>query len=400
MPGASAQRIDTSEESAGAIVDVARPNRDSTPGEALLRAVAASGLSTARILQDYARLAFGPGRLSFNDYIRLRLFDERLYANVDKRAFVGARMNREIAISVNYRHDWFGMLASKIASAAYLRTYGLPTIPMVAVYGENLGLPTDKLLRRPNELLDLLRQESIYPLFAKPVESYQSLGSASLQAYHPARNTIRFVDGREVGLEDFVSYIRRHYAHGYVLQPLMTPQAAVRRICGDRLATIRVLTILTEDGPKIARVSWKIPAGANAADNFWRKGNLLAQVDRKSGEVGRALCGSGLELVEVSRHPDSQIELAGFALPNWPSICEVALAGARLMRHVPLIGWDMASTDAGALIVEMNETPDFLLHQLADRRGMLDEEFSDFIAFQKANATAHVKAMRTAVEKL
>jgi hypothetical protein len=104
------------------VVDVSRPNRDRPPAEALLRAVTASGTSTARLLQDYARLAFGPGRLSFNDYIRLRLFDERLYGTTDKRAFVGGRANRDIAITVNYRHDWFGMLSNKIAGGAYLRT--------------------------------------------------------------------------------------------------------------------------------------------------------------------------------------------------------------------------------------------------------------------------------------
>ena len=91
---ASTRRI-ANEPAESPVVDVSRPNRDQPPAEALMRAVAASGTSTARLLQDYARLAFGPGRLSFNDYIRLRLFDDRLYGDTDKRAFVGGRANRE-----------------------------------------------------------------------------------------------------------------------------------------------------------------------------------------------------------------------------------------------------------------------------------------------------------------
>jgi hypothetical protein len=382
------------------VVDVSRPNRDRPPAEALMRAVTASGTSTARLLQDYARLAFGPGRLSFNDYIRLRLFDDHLYGHTDKRAFVGGRANREIAITVNYRHDWFGMLSSKLAAAAYLRAYGLPTIPMVALYGETLGLPCDGLVRTPEELLALLRRAAIYPLFGKPVESYQSLGSASLRAYDPSTDSIVFVDGRAIPVGEFASDIRNHYAHGYLFQPLIVPHAAIRSICGDRLATVRILTMATAAGPRIARVSWKIPAGANSADNYWRSGNVLAQIDTKTGTVGRAFTGSGFDLKEVSEHPDSQQRLGGFALPDWEKLCQIALEGARVMRHMPLIGWDIASTDAGAMIVEMNETPDFLLHQLADSRGMLDQDFNDFVAFQKANAAQHVKTVRAAVEKL
>jgi hypothetical protein len=382
------------------VVDVSRPNRDRPPAEALLRAVTASGTSTARLLQDYARLAFGPGRLSFNDYIRLRLFDERLYGTTDKRAFVGGRANRDIAITVNYRHDWFGMLSNKIAAGAYLRTYGLPTIPLVALYGENLGLPCERLVRTPDALVALLRQEAIYPLFGKPVESYQSLGSASLRTYQPSTDSLVFLDGREIALLEFVADIRAHYAQGYLFQPLIVPNEAIRGICGDRLATVRILTMATEAGPKIARASWKVPAGANSADNYWRSGNVLAQIDLHSGTIGRAFTGSGFDLEEIGAHPDSQQRLGGFVLPDWKDLCAVALEGARVMRHMPLIGWDMASSDAGALIVEMNETPDFLLHQLADSRGMLDQDFNDFIAFQKANAAQHVKTVRAAVDKL
>jgi hypothetical protein len=382
------------------IVDVARPNRDRPPAEALMRAVTASGTGTARLLQDYARLAFGPGRLSFNDYIRLRLFDEQLYGNADKRAFVGARANRDIAVAVNYRHDWFGMVSNKIAAGAYLRTYGLPTIPLTALYAENLGLACERLVRTPDALLALLRQEAIYPLFGKPVESYQSLGSASLRHYRPGTDSLVFIDGREIKLMEFVTDIRAHYAQGYLFQPLVLPQATIRGICGDRLATVRILTMATEAGPKIARASWKIPAGENSADNYWRSGNVLAQINPQDGTIGRTFTGSGFDLQEISTHPDSQQPFRGFQLPDWDGLCAIALEGARVMRHMPLIGWDMAASEAGPLIVEMNETPDFFLHQLADSRGMLDPDFNEFIAYQKAKSAQHVKSVRTAVDKL
>ena len=77
-----------------------------------------------------------------------------------------------------------------------------------------------------------------------------------------------------------------------------------------------------------------------------------------------------------------------------------AVEGARLMQQVPMIGWDIAPGPDGAIIVEMNQTPDFFLHQLADARGLLEPEFLAFMAFQKQAAAAHLRAIRAAVAKL
>jgi hypothetical protein len=381
-------------------VDVTRPSKDPPLAEALLKAISSSGVGATRVLQDYARLAFGPGRLSFNDYMRLRLFDDKLYANANKRCFIGARANRDIAVAVNYRHDWFGLLANKIASVAYLSTFGLPTIPLIALYANDLGRPVKCLLRSQDALRAFLKNPSHYPLFGKPTEGYQSLGSAALASYDESSEEITFVGGRRLAVDYFAAYIGNHYQRGYLLQPLLLPHPDVRKLCGDRLATLRVLTVATESGPKVARAAWKIPAEANAADNYWRSGNILAQLDPSNGRILRAFSGSGADLTERVSHPDSGLDLIGFQFPNWTDTLELAVQGARLMHHVPMIGWDIAPTPDQATIVEMNETPDCFLHQLADGRGMLDEEFTNFIAFQKRNAAQRIKDVRAALEKL
>ncbi|MGE0627290.1 MAG: sugar-transfer associated ATP-grasp domain-containing protein, partial [Hyphomicrobiaceae bacterium] len=103
----------------------------------------------------------------------------------------------------------------------------------------------------------------------------------------------------------------------------------------------------------------------------------------ETGEVKKVLSGDGLSLAEVTHHPDTGAALVGAHLPNWDRMKQAALEGARLMHEVGLIGWDMASTPDGPVIVEMNVTPDLGLCQLADARGMLDDTFTAFIAYQK-----------------
>jgi hypothetical protein len=48
----------------------------------------------------------------------------------------------------------------------------------------------------------------------------------------------------------------------------------------------------------------KIPAATSIADNYWRPGNLLADLDPMTGVIRRVVRGKGLELEELSKHPE------------------------------------------------------------------------------------------------
>lgn len=378
-------------------LDVARASTGGSTAEQIARIRGATGLGHGAIVGAFARLARGPGKLSFADFVRLRLFEPQA-PGAALNEFVGQRRNRDICVTVNYRHDWYGLMSDKVAVTSYLKSYGLPAIPIAAIYAA--GLNGEGVLASREALEPFITTPSHLPLFGKPVDGCQSLGSIGLRAYRAAGREFETTDGRRIALERLLSDIETNYAAGYVFQPLIRPHPDVTSLCGERLACARILTALTETGPKVIRTCWKIPAGANMADNYWRAGNLLAQVDIDSGRVLRATSGAGLEARVHDRHPDTDIPLPGFVIPQWAEMKALALRGARLMRHMPLIGWDIAPSESGAVIVEMNETPDFFLVQFADRRGILDAEFRAFMDFQAKNAAAHAKAMKADIAKL
>ncbi|MBV8525658.1 MAG: hypothetical protein JOY71_26675, partial [Acetobacteraceae bacterium] len=83
---------------------------------------------------------------------------------------------------------------------------------------------------------------------------------------------------------------------GYMLQRRLPPHPAVANAFGDRLWSVRIVVLLTGDGPLVHRAAAKIPTGTNPADNYWRPGNLLAAVDLGTGELRRAVRGSGADL--------------------------------------------------------------------------------------------------------
>jgi hypothetical protein len=124
-----------------------------------------------------------------------------------------------------------------------------------------------------------------------------------------------------------------------------------------------------------------VAAGANRADNFWRNGNMLAAVDTTTGTVTRVIRGTGPLQEEIVVHPDTGAVLVGAKVPCWREALELARATARDLPHVPLIGWDIAVTRRGPVLVEANNTPDFRLVEMAERRGAYDEELKEFLAW-------------------
>jgi hypothetical protein len=382
----------TDRAAAPSTIDVRRPSAPARLA-ALRRAAAESGLPVPVLLAQWLRLRLRRG-LALDEYLGLRLYDRARYGNARRGAFVGIRAARRILLRANYRFDLYGLIDNKIACDFLLAAHGLPVMPTVALYHRAGGRPSPFLLRSAGELRAFLADPANYPLFGKPLAGRQSLGSVSLERYESARDACVLRGGRELPLEALLAEIAAHYATGYLFQRRVSPHAALRPLCGDRLATVRVLTVLAADGPRVWRAAWKIPAGGNVADNFWRVGNLLAELDLASGRVLGAVRSTRHGFEPATHHPDSGHALAGAVVPHWPEILDLAHDGARVMADLPLLGWDIAPVDAGALIVEVNQVPDFRLHQIADRRGMLDAGLARFLAERKAHAAAWRRQQR------
>ncbi len=364
-------------------VDVRRPRKSPARLAALRRVAADEKRPLIRLLAEWLEL-FLAQRLSIGEYLGLRLFDDGFYGAADKRAFVGNRGAGRILLKANYRLDLFGLIDNKIACDFLLAAHGLPIVPTVALYRGGAGRPAPFLLHSEAELRAFLSDAARYPLFGKPLGGTQSLGSASFDRYDAGSDAVVSFDGRALALDAFMREIAAHYATGYIFQRRVSPAPEMRAICGDRLATVRVLTAMGRDGPHILRAAWKIPAGRNAADNFWRVGNLLARIGLDSGRIESAVRATSTAFEEATHHPDTGAALRGTVVPHWRELLDLALDGARVIGELGLLGWDIAPAESGAVIVEVNQIPDFRLHQIADRRGMLDPAMLAFLRERQA----------------
>ena len=137
-----------------------------------------------------------------------------------------------------------------------------------------------------------------------------------------------------------------------ILQPRIANHAELRGLSGDALSTVRVLTVRHLAGRiDVALACYKMPVGSLVIDKFVA-GGLACRVELNDGRLGPAVFKSRPGLFVA--HPETGAAIAGRMLPHWPTVKRVALAAHREFGALPSIGWDIAITDDGPVIVEGN----------------------------------------------
>jgi hypothetical protein len=91
---------------------------------------------------------------------------------------------------------------------------------------------------------------------------------------------------------------------------------------------------------------------------------LAAGVDLSSGCLGAAVrADPGLVIASMTAHPDTGAVIEGTPLPWWAEARALALLAHSRMRAIACVGWDVALTSSGPVLVEANWAPGARLAQ-------------------------------------
>lgn len=140
------------------------------------------------------------------------------------------------------------------------------------------------------------------------------------------------------------------------------------------LQTVRVITYRDSRG-FITPLYFhgKLINPGNIIDNFsgGATGNLLSFGNLATGKLEGAVRGhpSGMGLETVTVHPASGRAIAGFKLPLWEETLDAAINAHHAFEDFKAIGWDIAVTPTGPMIIEGNiwfDPPLFAPHIMAN----------------------------------
>lgn len=146
----------------------------------------------------------------------------------------------------------------------------------------------------------------------------------------------------------------------FLVQERLYGHAALQELSGTTaLQTIRVVTLVDRDRvPRVLFAGLKVITGDSPADNLHdgKTGNAVGEIDLQSGRLIR-VAGPGpgaRDLVELRGHPRTNVPFTGYQLPFWEETRE--LLDRTALEFLPLrtIGWDVALTAAGPVLIEGN----------------------------------------------
>jgi hypothetical protein len=155
----------------------------------------------------------------------------------------------------------------------------------------------------------------------------------------------------------FMALARQSEGGRVILQERVENHPALRGFSSGALCTARILTSRAPDGaPELARAAFRMPVGDSSTDNY-SQGGIAAAVD-EHGRLGTAVqAHERLIGVEVLAHPDSGVAFAGFQLPEWSAAAALAIRAHSQLTRIACVGWDVALTIEGPVLIEGNFAP-------------------------------------------
>lgn len=314
---------------------------------------------------EIAQLRRPPNRLTPDEYDLYKL--EGLSWE-EKSQFLGA--NSTTAISANNDPHSRTLTADKLVTYSILRFYQFPFPDIKAIGHPTRRFPGAVSLASVEEVAQYLATQATFPIFMKPIAGNAGAGSIWVDAY--ADGVLQLRNGKTMPLEQYFG--RWLSRDGILLQAVARPHQEIATRFGPRLATARVVVLMSDEGPIVHRAALRIPTGTNMVDNFQHgaSGNLLGAIEIDSGIVSNVIGKTKTGLETIHAHPDTGQPIIGCVLPDWQRAKDMCMQAAPLFPGIRYQSWDIAFTEEGPQTIEVNSGGDVDVLQLASGRDIAD----------------------------
>jgi hypothetical protein len=227
-------------------------------------------------------------------------------------------------------------------------SYGIAQPEMLFQYKHQLFYDHGKNSLNDDDIDKLIANSQAVKLFLKPT---MGLGGQGIMVFNKKD---RFVDKQ--GNELSADFVRQNLGKGedYLLQEGLKQHDEINKIYANAVNTFRVKTKVVDGKAEVLLAMLRMGQGGNQLDNASLKG-LVCKVDVDTGNFDN-LGYTGLGKT-MKAHPDSNFVFEGYTFPYWNVLKEFVLNATRKMETIGYIGWDIAYTVNGPVVIEMNSAP-------------------------------------------
>lgn len=215
------------------------------------------------------------------------------------------------------------------------------------------------------------KRDAVYLQRTKDYEVFQAFVKkhpvfVKKNVFEAMGRSVALVDIRTCGMSEkeyFESLLR---IGPHLLEERVIQSEVMAALHPASVNTVRCITFNTRHGIKDPYYFMKIGQAGAFVDNGGA-GGILVGIDNDTGRLNT----DGYDELDrkYTVHPDSQIPFIGYQLPDWEQMKAICKELSNQLPTVKYIGWDMAHTDDGWVIIEGNGASQMIGPQTVYKRG-------------------------------
>ncbi len=142
----------------------------------------------------------------------------------------------------------------------------------------------------------------------------------------------------------------------FLLEERLVQHDYASRVYPAAVNTVRVMVGRLGDGdPVILGAAHRFGTDLSAPTDNFKAGGIVSLVALDTGHLSEAVIDAGgPDRVTLAHHPSTLARIAGTRVPYWQSVLALALAATRALPGLTYVGWDIAVSPSGPIIVEGN----------------------------------------------
>lgn len=340
-----------------------------------------------RVMRDYIALYRAKG-LRPEEYYEFE-FEKR--SETFRRDFLGLDEQRYYLELLNPL-KYLSLARNKFVTHRMLENTGVRTSELYgyyqpeARYAENLACAGDLA-----GMLRILKAKGVQSCVIKTTESSHGDNVWVIRSveYQDDDALLTRFDGQELTLSSVLG------GEALIFESVVRQTAQFSAFNASSVNTVRFMTALYPDGTaKVIATFMKIGRDGRCVDNAGGGGNVDVCVDVATGEIRHAIQFDGWRHVrDIDDHPDSGNPLNGVVIENWESIKAEVIRFQQAFPYCKVAGWDIAITDQGPVVIEVNDFWD-RTGQFFIRRGWRNEIRDCYLAWKQTGKDYSVGPQR------
>lgn len=344
------------------------------PAAELLRhAAKESGRGAFELAREYIRLQFGKGKLTLPEYVQYGVYKLGAEAQESQDRFITNNLHWPITHQC-CDMTWQATTEDKWLCSDILSRSSIAVPQSLAVIDvSERSYPGTRKINNANDLRDFATKQSNLPFFGKENRGICSFGAFLVEEASP--DQIHLTGEGWMSYDDCISNFIGDSP--YLLQNVVTNHSFFDAYT-NHLATVRVCVLVDKDEVKVPFCVLKLASGENLVDSFWRPGNIACNIDPKSGRVLTIKTKNPLGTKDHDTHPDTGKNLLGEHIPMWGELLTLVNNCSPIFQPVRYQSMDIAITEDGPVLIEINTGGGFDLPQLASGEGFLTDEVEQF----------------------